>query len=69
MQDRKQDSSQTGTYQPIKDEPQISRGNDRPTTLPELPDSTGSATGILRASHEGIDETADRDEDQPAKQQ
>lgn len=68
MSDRKQASSQTGKYQPIEDEPKLSRETNRPTSLPELPDLKGSATGVLRAYHEDVDETAERDEDQPAEQ-
>ena len=68
MSKRKQEQSQTGQYQPIEAEPKLSREAKRPTSLPELPDLKGSAIGILRAYHEGADETAKRDEDKPAEQ-
>lgn len=68
MSERKQEPSHTGQYHPVEDEPKLSREAKRPTSLPELPDLKGSATGVLRAYHEGADETAERDEDQPAEQ-
>lgn len=69
MPDRKQDASQTGKYQTIDDEPENVHQTEPPATSPEMPDSSGSTTGILRAYHEGTDEQAQRDEDQPAEQQ
>lgn len=66
MPDPEQDS-RTGQYQAVDDEPKLKRDSEHPTSLPEMPDLAGSRTGILRAYHEGADETANRDEDQPAE--
>lgn len=68
MSKRKYKPSQTGQYKAIEDEPRIFHETERPSTLPEFPDSTGSATGILRTYQEGADDMADQDEDQPAEQ-
>lgn len=68
MSKRKHKPSQTGRYKAIEDEPRISHESERPNTLPELPNVTSSATGILRTYQEGIDDMAEQDEDQPAEQ-
>lgn len=67
MPDRKQDDSQTGKFQSVEDEPENVHQTEPPAASPQMPDATGSTTGILHAYHEGSDDQAERDEDQPAE--
>lgn len=48
-------------------EPKLERHSERPTTLPEIDMSglSGSTTGIMRIRREGIDPSAQGDEDRP----
>jgi hypothetical protein len=67
MPDR-DDSSPTGEFPRFEGEPpREEREPKPPKTLPEVSgDYTGSTTGVMRIHREGQDDSAKRDEDQPA---
>jgi hypothetical protein len=60
------ENSPTGEFPRFEGEPRLEREPKRPKTLPEVSGDNGSTTGVMRVYREGQDETAKRDEDQPA---
>ena len=66
MPDRPKDSStKTGKFPAVGDEPRLEHEPKRPSSLPEISEA-GSTTGIMSVYREANDESAKRDEDQPA---
>lgn len=45
--------------------PDLREALERPTTLPEMPPTTGATTGVIPVVTEGSDKTAGRDNDAP----
>ena len=67
--DRKpNEKTQTGEFQfpQFEDEPRLERESQPPKTVPEVSGDNGSTTGVMRIYREGQDDSAKRDEDQPA---
>ena len=61
------DNTPTGEFPRFDGEPKLEREPQPPKTLPEVGgDYTGSTTGVMRIHREGQDDSAKRDEDQPA---
>jgi hypothetical protein len=67
MSERTQRESRTGEFRRVEGEPAINREPIRPKSVPAADDGSASKTGVVPAYREPADETAKRDEDQPAQ--
>lgn len=67
MSEPNERGSRTGEFRRVEGEPAINREPIRPKSVPTVDDGSASRTGVVPAYREPADETAKRDEDQPAQ--